>query len=174
MLSAEPRFVALPRPGCYPRRSAHEPELQRDAQPAENGFSDEGKPRHARAGDAQEMAGSRPLRADPGRARGCGIIRPPRRSALCERRRSHGHRAQQDPERSRGEIENDGGLSRALRARLGLPRTADRIQGRKGIARPFAARSAPEIGSVRAQVRRHPARAIQAARRLSAIGSIRI
>ena len=51
--------------------------LQRDAQPAENGFSDEGKPRYARAGDAQEMAGSRPLRADPGRTRGCGIIRPP-------------------------------------------------------------------------------------------------
>ncbi len=44
--------------GCYPRRSAHEPELQRHAQPAENGFSDEGKPRHARAGDAQEMGGS--------------------------------------------------------------------------------------------------------------------
>src|ERR1044071_8508563 len=52
------RVRCLVAPRVLPSPLAHEPELQRDAQPAENGFCDEGKSRHARAGDGQEMAGN--------------------------------------------------------------------------------------------------------------------
>ena len=63
------------------------------------------------------------------------------------------------------------GFRAPLRAGLGLPRAADRIQGGEGIARPVAARSAAEVGSVRAQIHRYSARAIQAARRLRRLGA---
>src|SRR6185503_11378360 len=115
---------------------------------AENGFPDEGKPRDPRAGDAQEVGGSRNLSTDPGGARWRGVIRSPRRSTVCEWRRAHGHGPQQDSEGSGREIENDGGLSSPLSAGLGLPRFADRIQGSERIAGPFAARGAEAIGSV--------------------------
>ena len=62
-------------------------------------------------------------------------------------------------------------ISRAVCAGLGLPRLADRIQSGEGIARAFAARSAQKIRSVRAQVYRYPARAIQTARRLGRLGT---
>ena len=45
---------------------------------------------------------------------GGGTLCPARRPALCQRRRPHGHRAQQDPQGSGREIENDGRFSRAL------------------------------------------------------------
>ena len=53
------RCIAEQRRGCYPRRSAHEPELQGYAQPAENGFSDEGKPGRARTGNGESVGESR-------------------------------------------------------------------------------------------------------------------
>ena len=63
------------------------------------------------------------------------------------------------------------GFRAPLCAGLGLPRVADRIQGGERIARPFAARSAEKIGSVREKIRRYPAGAIQAARRLRRLGA---
>ena len=91
--------------------------------------------------------------------------------ALRQRRCAHGHRAQQDSQGSGCEIQNHGRISRAVCAGMGLSRLADRIQGGEGIARAFTARSAQEIGSVCAQVHRHPARAIQTARRPRRLGT---
>ena len=44
---------------------------------------------------------------------------------LRQRRRSHGHRPQQDFEGFRGEVAHDGGLSCSVHSGLGLPRAAD-------------------------------------------------
>ena len=57
-------------------------------------------------------------------------VRAARRAAVCQRPDSPGHRVQQDPEGLRGEVEDHGGLRLAVRAGLGLPRAADRNQGR--------------------------------------------
>ena len=164
--------VDLHRPGCYVASPArHEPELQRHAQFAAHGLSDEGEPYRARAGAAQGLGGSATVRANPKITTGSTIVRSARRSAICQRRRSHGHCAQQNLKGFRSEIANHARQTGAVRAGLGLPRVADRIQGRKGITRPFTARSAPEIGSVRAQICRHPARAIQTPRRAGRLGA---
>ena len=48
----------------------HEPELQRHIEPAAHGFSDEGEPCRARAGNAQELGGDAPLPGNSEIARG--------------------------------------------------------------------------------------------------------
>ena len=57
---------------------------------------------------------------------------PARRSALRQRRDPHGHPAQQGAQGHRRPIADDGRLRQPVRARLGLPRPADRAQGRQG------------------------------------------
>src|SRR5580765_5904942 len=54
-----PRCFAGCRMLASPAR--HEPELQRHVEPASHGFSDEGEPCNARAGNAQELGGEAPL-----------------------------------------------------------------------------------------------------------------
>ena len=70
---------------------------------------------------------------------GRAALRAARRAALRQRPHPPGHRAQQDPEGRRRAQPHDGRLRRALRPGLGLPRPADRAQGR---ARTWARRSA--------------------------------
>ena len=98
-------------------------------------------------------------------------LRAARRAALCQRRCPHGHGAEQGAQGSDREIEHDGRLSRAVHPGLGLPRAADRVQGGEGIARPLAGRGAPEKRGIRAQIHRHPAEAVQAARRVRRLGA---
>ena len=95
---------------------------------------------------------------------------PARRPAICQRRRAHGHRSQQDPEGFRGQVAHHGGLSRAVRPWLGLPRTADRVQGGQRITRAVAGGSSQAIGGLRAQVYRDPEAAVPAARRARRLG----
>ena len=57
-------------------------------------------------------------------------VRAARRAALRQRHDSHRSRPQQDPQGLRRQVPHDGGLRRAVRAGLGLPRPADRAEGR--------------------------------------------
>ena len=66
-------------------------------------------------------------------------VGPARRAALCQRPRAHGHRAQQNSEGLRRALALDDGVPHAVRARMGLSRDADRVQG---LARPRRARRA--------------------------------
>ena len=91
-------------------------------------------------------------------------IHPPRRPALREWRRPHGHRAQQAAQGSGGEIQDDGRFHRALHPRLGLPRAADRVQGRQGNRRSGACGDPPPLHGVRHEIHRHPARFVPPAR----------
>ena len=59
-------------------------------------------------------------------SRGAAEVRAARRSAVRQRRHPHRPRGQQDPQGHRGQEPAAGRLRRALRARLGLPRHADR------------------------------------------------
>src|SRR4029077_4067299 len=68
-----PRCFAGCRMLASPAR--HEPELQRYIEPAAHGFSDEGEPCQARAGNAQELGGEGPLPGDSKIARGTRISR---------------------------------------------------------------------------------------------------
>ena len=66
------------------------------------------------------------------------------------------------------------GYRAPYRSGMGLPRAADRVQGRQGIARTRTRGSAPAVGGVCAEIYRHPAAAIPAARGAWEIGRIRI
>ena len=57
-------------------------------------------------------------------------VPPARRPAVRQRRNPHRHRPQQGAEGSRGQVPQHGRLRRALRAGLGLPRPANRAEGR--------------------------------------------
>ena len=91
-------------------------------------------------------------------AEGRAELRPPRRPALRQRPHPPRHRAQQDPEGPGRAQPLDGRPRRALRARLGLPRPADRAAGRQGPGpkkkRDVAGRVPPGLPRVRREVRR--------------------
>ncbi len=93
----------------------------------------------ARAGAARQMGGGRAVRAHPRGARGCAALCAARRAAICQWRCPHGHGAQQGAQGHRGKIAVDAGAARAVRAGVGLPWAADRVQGGEGIARALAA-----------------------------------
>ena len=57
------------------------------------------------------------------------VVGAARRAAVCQRPRASRHRAQQNSEGLRGALALDAGISHAVRARMGLPRDADRAQG---------------------------------------------
>ena len=62
-------------------------------------------------------------------------VRAARRTAVRQRPDPHRPRAQQDPEGPRRQVAVDGGLRRAVRPGLGLPRPADRAERREGARR---------------------------------------
>ena len=72
------------------------------------------------------------LRAE---SKGRPEVRAARRPALRQRQHPHRPCAQQDPQGLRDPLAADAGLRRRLRARLGLPRPADRMEDRGGVPR---------------------------------------
>ena len=101
-------------------------------------------------------------------------VHPARRPALRQRRHPPGPRAEQMHQGFRRQDQDHGGLRRALRPRLGLPRPADRDQGRRA-ARPQKAgdarrRRPPRLPRVRAEVRRPAELPVRAHRRLRPLG----
>ena len=147
-------------------------ELQRDAESAEDRLPDEGGPGEARARAAGEMGGGRALRA------------------ILEARAAAPLFVLHDgPPFANGDVhmgtalnkvlkdivvksQIDARPSRAVRAGVGLPRAADRIQGGEGIARPLAAGGAEALGGVRAQVHRTSSAGSSSASACWATGSI--
>ncbi len=77
-------------------------------------------------GWVEGMAGHRALPAPARGLQGASAVRAARRPAVRERRHPHRHRGQQDPQGHDGQVAHAGGLRRAVRAGLGLPRHADR------------------------------------------------
>ena len=75
------------------------------------------------------------VRDAPRRAR---EVHPPRRPALRQWRHPHRPRAQQDPEGHGRPHPDAAGQGRALHARLGLPRPADRVEGRGAVSQEEA------------------------------------
>ena len=99
------------------------------------------------------------------RSSSCGWrpgVHPSRWPAIREWRCAHGHSAQQVAQGSGGEVEDDGRLHHALRAGLGLPRAADRIQGRERNCRARSTGDPPTLRGVCREIHRHPARVIPA------------
>ena len=85
-----------------------------------------------RAGDPQALEEPRSVRAAARRRQRPAAIRPARRPALRQRQHPYRPRAQQDPQ-GRGDAKPaDARLRFQLRARLGLPRPADRMEDRGG------------------------------------------
>ena len=117
------------------------------------------------------------LRPHPRGAQGAADLRPARRPAVCQRADPPGHGAQQDAEGFRREVAQHERLRCALCARLGLPRTAHRDQGRRSAgpqeARHGSAGGARGVPQVRAEVSRPAALAVQATRRLRPLGASR-
>ncbi len=101
-------------------------------------------------------------------------VPPARRPALRQRRNPHRHGAEQDPQGFRGQVPQHAGLRRALPAGLGLPRPAHRTEGRPRTrpeeARDVHRRLPPRLPQVRREVRRHPARGLQAPRHHRQVG----
>src|SRR5688500_12458053 len=81
---------------------------------------------------AGTLGGNGPLREDCRAPEGGGgpEIRAARRSAVRQRTDPSRHRAEQDSERSGGQVAVDGRLRRAVRAWLRLSWPADRVEGR--------------------------------------------
>ena len=77
------------------------------------------------------LGGKEDLRAHHRRASRREEVHPPRRSSLCERCDPPRSRRQQDPEGHDPQGKDPRRLPGALRARLGLPRHADRSADRK-------------------------------------------
>ena len=83
----------------------------------------------------QRWDGDRPLRAAARGGEGPAALRAARRAALRQRQHPYRARAQQDPEGPRGALAADARPRLELRAGLGLPRPADRMEDRGGIPR---------------------------------------
>ena len=96
------------------------------------------------AGWVAEWQQKKGLRSDPQSLRRPPDLRSARRTAVRERRHPHRSRAQQDPEGSRRQEPHDGGLRRAVRAGLGLPRDADRGADREDARQAPAGRADAE------------------------------
>ena len=101
-------------------------------------------------------------------------VRPARRPAVRQRADPHRHGDEQDPQGPGGEVADDDGLRRAVRARLRLPRPADRAESRSR-ARPEEARDVgrglpPRLPRLRHPVHRRDERRVPAARRLRRLG----
>ena len=106
-------------------------------------------------------------------------IRPARRPALRQRQHPYRHRAQQDPEGRGDALPADARLRLQLRAGLGLPRPADRVEDRGGVPRQGQeqGRGADQriprrMPRLRRALDRRAARGVQAARRRGRLGAI--
>ena len=110
---------------------------------------------------AGALGQDRPLPPPARDRQGPAQVRPARRPALRQRQHPHRHGAQQDPEGHGDAQPADAGLRFQLRAGLGLPRPADRVEDRGAVPRqgprqgqgagqrvpPASAASSPSTGS---------------------------
>ncbi len=143
-------------------------------QPAADVLLDEGEPADDGTGNRRPVGRDGPVRADSRRAQGREEVPAARRAAVRQRRDPHRPRAQQDAQGPGGEVPQHAGLRRAVHPGMGLPRPADRAEGRPR-ARPEEAaddhgRVPPRVPRLRAEVRRHPAARVQAARHPRLVG----
>ena len=122
------------------------------------------------------MGGGAHLRARAREEQGREALHPARRPALRQRTHPHRPRLQQDPQGLRQQVPCAARLLHAVRARLGLPRPADRAHGGEdarsredGADRPaHAAAPLPRVGR---EVRRRAARGLQAPGRERRLGA---
>ena len=160
-----------------PRAPPRHARLERDAEPPADRLSHEGRPTGHRTRRHRALGTDGPVRPDSGAAPRRAALHPARRTALRQRRDPRRHGSQQDPEGLRRPGADHGGVRRAVRAGLGLPRPADRAP-RRSPAQGTAAgdgrgRRAPRVPPVRGAVRRDSARRLQAARRPRRLGPTR-
>ena len=140
-------------------------------------FPDARRPAEKRAGTARPLERDRPDRKNARGRRGQAEIRAARRPALRQWQHPYRPCAQQDPEGSRRALAAHDGQGRQLRAGLGLPRPADRMEDRGAISRqgPQQGRSAggrvpPGMPRLRRGVAQRPARGVPASRRRRRLG----
>ena len=140
-------------------------------------LSDEGRPAAEGAGDPRAVAGAGPLRPGAQGPRGAREVHPPRRPALRQRRHPHRPRAQPHAQGHGRAHPDPARQGRALRARLGLPRPADRVEDRGAVpqeearqGRGAAARVPRRVPRLCAALGRRPARAVEAARHRRRLG----
>ena len=112
--------------------------------------------------------------ADSGGAQGRAEVPAARRPAVRQRRHPHRHALNKILKDLVVKSHNMLGFDAPVHAGLGLPRPADRAEGRSR-ARPEEARDErrrlpPRLPGLRREVRRHPARGLQAARRARRLG----
>src|SRR5690349_24367582 len=99
---------------------------QKDAEPAQNRLSYEGQLASERAEAAGSLVPRKHLRAYSGDAQRQAAVCVARWAAVSERRNPSRHRAKQNPGRPNRQEKKHGGALRALCARLGLSRRAER------------------------------------------------
>ena len=153
--------------------------LERDPVPAQDGIPDEGRTARARTEAPGALGQARALPAPARGGQGPAQVHPPRRSALRQRQHPHRHRAQQDPQGHGDALAADAGLRFQLRAGLGLPRAAHRVEDRGGVPRQGqgqgcgARRRVPQaVPRVRRALDRGAARGVQAPWRRGRLGAL--
>src|SRR5215472_18270909 len=99
---------------------------QEDPQLAQDRLPDEGQPARERAEAARGLERRKHLRGYFGSAHRQAALRAARRAAVSHRRNPSRHRPEQNPERLDRKNKEHGGLLRAVRAGMGLPRPANR------------------------------------------------
>ena len=129
------------------------------------------------AGHPRALGAGQALRAAPQRPPGARALHPPRRPALRQWRHPYGPCDEQDPQGHRRPLAVSARQGRALRARLGLPRPADRMEGRGGISQEEARQGRGAQGPVPRRMPRlcremggGSVRAVPAARRPGRMG----
>ena len=150
---------------------------KRHAEPAPHRLSDEGQPARRPSRKPSRSGRDGSVRALRERRAGATEVRPARRAALRQRADSPRHGAQQDPQGPRRQVPVDGGVRRAVRPRLRLPRPADRAEGRPRAgpeeAADGAGRLPPRVPRLRRALHRRDDRGVPAARACSATGRTR-
>ena len=157
---------------------ARGPRLEQDAVPAADRLSHARRPARPRAAPAAALGRDEPLRAPAPEGAQPRQVPAARRPALRQRQHPHRARAQQDPQGSRRQIAGHARLRFQLRAGLGLPRPADRVEDRGELPRqgPQQGRGADQrvprrVPRVRRALDRRAARGVQAPRRRRRLGA---
>src|SRR5260221_1408374 len=100
--------------------------IEENPQPAENGFSHEGRSAAERAQAARSLARRKHLQAHPGFPKRQAPLRFARRAPVSHRGNSSWYRPEQNPQGSHRKVQEHGGAPSPVRPGMGLPRTAPR------------------------------------------------
>ncbi len=146
-------------------------DYKKHAEPAGHAFPDARRPREARAAMLQRWQEHRLYERIRARREGAAALRAARRPAVRERRHPHRPRGQQDPEGHHRQEEDAVRVRRAVRARLGLPRHADRSADREAVRQEPAARGdAAPVPRLRGRADRAAEARLPAPRRARRLG----